>query len=96
MGLSQVTRPRPIVAPKPSVTDAVIEALRGPFRLHVCYGTENPAPRAIEPHGLLMGHRSYLVARQPYRDETILNFRTENTGGILHQVSGEIVLPQMG
>ena len=31
----------------------------------------------IEPHGLLLGHRSYLVARQPARSETILNFRMD-------------------
>jgi len=31
----------------------------------------------IEPHGLLLGHRSYLVARQPSRSEAILNFRLD-------------------
>ena len=76
-GLGQVTRPGPTVALKPAVTDAVIEALRGPFRLRVCYGTEDAEPRMIEPHGLLLGHRSYLVARQPTRGETVLNFRMD-------------------
>ncbi len=29
----------------------------------------------IEPHGMLLGHRSYLVVRQPARGKEILNFR---------------------
>jgi predicted DNA-binding transcriptional regulator YafY len=76
-GLGQVTRPGPKVALKPAVTDAVIEALRGPFRVRVVYGSPSAEPRLIEPHGLLMGHRSYLVARQPSRGEKILNFRMD-------------------
>lgn len=76
-GLGQVTRPGPTVALKPAVTDAVIEALRGPFRLRVCYGAQGAAPRVIEPHGMLLGHRSYLVARQPARGKNILNFRMD-------------------
>ncbi|GAU83917.1 YafY family protein [Bosea sp. BIWAKO-01] len=76
-GLGQIMRPGPTVALRPEVTDAVIEALRGPFRLCVTYGSVDAAPRVIEPHGLLLGHRSYLVARQPTRGETILNFRMD-------------------
>jgi len=76
-GLGQVMRPGPTVALRPDVTDAVMEALRGPFRLRVVYGSGDSAPRVIEPHGLLLGHRSYLVARQPARGETILNFRMD-------------------
>src|SRR3546814_7773672 len=33
--------------------------------------------RVVEPHGLLLGHRSYLVARQPARGEDMLNFRMD-------------------
>jgi predicted DNA-binding transcriptional regulator YafY len=76
-GLGQVMRPGPTVALRPDVTDALIEALRGPFRLRVIYGSVDAEPRVIEPHGLLLGHRSYLVARQPARGETILNFRMD-------------------
>jgi predicted DNA-binding transcriptional regulator YafY len=75
--LGQVMRPGPTVALRPEVTDAVIEALRGPFRLRVIYGSVDAEPRVIEPHGLLLGHRSYLVARQPARGEAILNFRMD-------------------
>ena len=77
VGLGHVTRPGPTVARKPAVTDAVIEALRGPFRLRVWYGDQDAAPRVIEPHGMLLGHRSYLVARQPARGDGILNFRMD-------------------
>tara|TARA_R110002074_G_scaffold378796_1_gene556735 strand:- start:2024 stop:3007 length:984 start_codon:yes stop_codon:yes gene_type:complete len=76
-GLGQVMRPGPTVALRSEVTEAVIEALRGPFRLRVIYGSADAVPRVIEPHGLLLGHRSYLVARQPARSETILNFRMD-------------------
>lgn len=76
-GLGQVMRPGPTVALRPELTDAVIDALRGPFRLQVTYGSTGAAPRVIEPHGLLLGQRSYLVARQPARGEAILNFRMD-------------------
>jgi len=75
--LGQIMRPGPTVGMRPEVTDAVIEALRGPFRLRITYGTADAEPRLIEPHGLLLGHRSYLVARQPCRDDTIRNFRMD-------------------
>jgi hypothetical protein len=65
-----VMRPGPTVALHPEVTEAVIEALRGPFRLRVTYGSADAERRVIEPHGLLLGHRSYLVGRQPARSET--------------------------
>ncbi|MCY0146832.1 WYL domain-containing protein [Hoeflea sp. G2-23] len=75
--LSQVMRPGSTVAPSPGVTDAVMDALRGPFRLRVIYGSVDATPRVIEPLGLLLCHRSYLVARQPSHSETILNFRRD-------------------
>lgn len=55
----------------------MIEALRGPFRLRLRYGDGDAPERVIEPHGLLLGHRSYLVARQPGRGEAMLNFRMD-------------------
>lgn len=76
-GLGRVTRPGPAVILKPDVTDAVIEALRGPFRLRVLYGDQDSVPRLIDPHGILLGHRSYLVARQSARGEDLLNFRMD-------------------
>jgi predicted DNA-binding transcriptional regulator YafY len=77
LGMGSVTRPGPRVNLVPAVLDAVIEGLRGPFRLRLRYGTEDAPERIVEPHGLLLGHRSYLVARQPARGEKILNFRMD-------------------
>jgi predicted DNA-binding transcriptional regulator YafY len=73
----QVTRPGPKVSLAPQVLDAVIEALRGPFRLCLRYGEPHAPERIVEPHGLLLGHRSYLVARQPSRGQIMLNFRMD-------------------
>ncbi|THD71149.1 WYL domain-containing protein [Thalassobius vesicularis] len=77
LALGHVTRPGPKVDLVPEVLDAVIEALRGPFRLRIRYGEPDADERIIEPHGLLLGHRSYLVARQPARSDTLLNFRMD-------------------
>ena len=77
--LGQVTRPGPRVNLSPEVLDAVIEALRGPFRLRVSYRDAEAPDRVIEPHGLLLGHRSYLVARQPSRGDALLNFRMDRS-----------------
>ena len=75
--VGQIMRPGPTVALRPEVMDSVIEALRGPFRLRITYGSTDASPRTIEPQGLLLGHRSYLVARQPERDEVIRSFRMD-------------------
>lgn len=77
LAMGSVTRPGPRVNLAPAVLDAVIEGLRGPFRLRIHYKTQDAPERIIEPHGLLLGHRSYLVARQPARGEEILNFRMD-------------------
>ncbi len=74
-GISHPAWPR--VNLSPAVLDAVIEGLRGPFRLRLRYGAEGAPERIIEPHGLLLGHRSYLVARQPARGDDMLNFRLD-------------------
>lgn len=75
--LGHVARPGPQTGQHPAVMDAVIEALRGPFRLRVSYGQGKSAERVLEPHGVLLGLRSYLVARQPSRGPELLNFRMD-------------------
>ncbi len=75
--LGHVARPGPRAAQRPEVMDAVIEALRGPFRLEISYGEEDSKQRVVEPHGVLLGQRSYLVARQPARGPELLNFRMD-------------------
>ena len=75
--LGQVARPGPKVAMKPEVTDVLIEALRGPFRMRIIYGDTAAEARIVEPHGLLLGLRSYLVARQADRGENLRHFRLD-------------------
>jgi len=75
--LGQVARPGPKVAMKPEVTDVLIEALRGPFKMRIVYGDTDAETRTVEPHGLLLGLRSYLVARQADRGENLRHFRLD-------------------
>ncbi|CUX06853.1 putative transcriptional regulator [Agrobacterium fabacearum S56] len=77
LGMGSVARPGPRVNLVPAVVDAVIEALRGPFRLRMRYGNVDATERIVEPHGFLLGHRSYLVARQPERGDEMRNFRMD-------------------
>jgi hypothetical protein len=54
----------------PGVLETIAEALKGPFLLAITYagadGTE--AERRVAPHGVLLGMRRYLVARDEDRD----------------------------
>jgi len=75
--LGHVARPGPRVLHDNNVTEAVIEGLRGPFLLRITYGAPDAPERIIEPHGLLLGPRSYLVARQPDRGDGFRNFRMD-------------------
>lgn len=74
--LVTVTRPGPRVSLAVPILDAVTEALRGPFRLKVRYKTADAPERLLEPHGVLMGHRTYLVARDPAKGD-IRTFRLD-------------------
>lgn len=74
--MGQVTRPGPKVHLTPHILDAIIEALRGPFRLWVRYN-QDATPRILEPHGVLLGHRTYLAARDPAKADEIRNFRID-------------------
>jgi predicted DNA-binding transcriptional regulator YafY len=69
--------PGPKVELLPGVMDAIIEALRGPFRLRIVYDKPDAPARIVEPHGVLMGPRPYLVARQPSRSPKLLQFRID-------------------
>ena len=75
--IGQVARPGPKVELLPGVMDEIIEALRGPFRLRIVYNTPDAPARIVEPHGVLMGPRPYLVARQPSRSERLIQFRVD-------------------
>jgi predicted DNA-binding transcriptional regulator YafY len=75
--LATVTRPGPKVSLAPEILDAVTEALRGPFRLRVRYKSAGAPERLLEPHGVLLGHRTYLVARDPAKGDLIRTFRLD-------------------
>jgi predicted DNA-binding transcriptional regulator YafY len=76
MAMGQVTRPGPRVSVAPDILDAIIEALRGPFRLRVRY-SQDTEKRILEPHGVLLGHRTYLAARDPAKADEVRNFRID-------------------
>jgi predicted DNA-binding transcriptional regulator YafY len=65
-------RPGPIVAVDQKVSEAVTAALRGPYRLHFSY---QGSRRVVEPYGVLLGARRYLVAKQPDKGPTLRHFR---------------------
>lgn len=75
--LAQVTRPGPRVRLPSATLEAIIEALRGPFRLRVRYKSTDAPLRLLEPHGVLMGHRTYLVARDPAKSDAPHTFRID-------------------
>ncbi|WP_347268605.1 WYL domain-containing protein [Paracoccus sp. (in: a-proteobacteria)] len=72
--LGHVARPGPRITMDPYLLDTVSAAIRGPFRLRVIY-REDSAPRILEPHGILLGGRAYLVARQPAKGDQLIKFR---------------------
>ena len=75
--IGHVARPGPKAILKPGILDEIIEALRGPFRLRIVYREPDAPARVIEPHGVLLGARTYLVARQPSRSPKLINFRVD-------------------
>jgi predicted DNA-binding transcriptional regulator YafY len=64
--LGHAVRPGPRPAANFEVDKAIFEALKGPFQLRIVYrsrGDDMPRERTVAPHGLLLGVRRYLVAR---------------------------------
>lgn len=74
------SRPGPRIPVAPLVLETVTEALKGPFRLQIAYqGPRDPEPRlrAVEPYGLLLGVRRYLVAAEPGSEPALRHFRLD-------------------
>ncbi|MFV1875637.1 helix-turn-helix transcriptional regulator [Nioella sp.] len=67
-------RPGPAVKTDRSIAEAIAEALRGPFRMSFDYNEER---RLVEPYGVLIGARRYLVARQPSKGSGFRHFRLD-------------------
>ena len=64
--LGHAARPGPRPAMSSAVDAAISEALKGPFLLRIRYrrrSQDKPSERVVAPHGLLLGVRRYLVAR---------------------------------
>lgn len=64
--LGHAARPGPRPAISGEVDAAISEALKGPFLLRISYRRrqqDRPSERVVAPHGLLLGVRRYLVAR---------------------------------
>jgi predicted DNA-binding transcriptional regulator YafY len=76
--VGRVARPGPRGRIDPAVADAVYDALRGPYRLRMRYRSQggDVRERDVEPLGVLLGLRSYLVARVP-EDTAFRHFRMD-------------------
>ncbi|WP_205750760.1 YafY family protein [Brevundimonas sp. M20] len=64
--LGHATRPGPRLATRAPIDAALSQALKGPFQLKMLYRSRSeaaPRERIVAPHGLLLGVRRYLVAR---------------------------------
>lgn len=73
-------RPGPRVKNSLTVMNIVAAALKGPFRLIVWYqGAQDAKPRrrVVEPYGLLLGTRHYLIVRDTAKDARLRRFRLD-------------------
>lgn len=73
------SRPGPRVVPDLRLLGALTEALRAPFTVEISYTAADGtvSDRLLEPHGLLLGIRRYLVARPVAGDGKIRRFRLD-------------------
>lgn len=76
--VGRVARPGPRGRIDPAVADAIYDALRGPYRLQIRYHSKSGEVRKrdVEPLGVLLGPRSYLVSRVP-EDAALRHFRMD-------------------
>lgn len=73
-------RPGPKVKTSPLVAGAIAEALKAPFSLIIQYqGKQDAEPRdrVVEPYGMLLGTRHYLIARDPSNGPGFRRFRLD-------------------
>jgi predicted DNA-binding transcriptional regulator YafY len=72
-------RPGPVARAEPGVLETIAEALKGPFLLAIGYAgaAGAVAERRVAPHGVLLGMRRYLVARDEDRDPALRHFRVD-------------------
>ncbi len=72
-------RPGPAVRAEPGVLETIAEALKRPFLLAITYADADgaAAERRVAPHGVLLGMRRYLVARDEDGDPGLRHFRVD-------------------
>jgi len=79
--LGHAARPGPQPVMNHEVNVAISEALKGPFLLRINYrrrSQDKPSERVVAPHGLLLGIRRYLVARDTAKKSARLqHYRVE-------------------
>lgn len=74
------SRPGPRVKTDARILETIAQALKGPFVLAVRYAgpkDNEPRERLLEPYGLLLGIRRYLVARETGRSGRLQHFRLD-------------------
>ncbi|WP_428925417.1 helix-turn-helix transcriptional regulator [Marinibacterium sp. SX1] len=73
------SRPGPQVTPDLRILGVLTEALRAPFTVRLAYRDAggDESERLLEPHGLLLGMRRYLVARPVQGDGQMRRFRLD-------------------
>lgn len=80
MGHAARPGPRPIM--REEVDRALAEALKGPFEVIITYKARTDPEareRRVQPYGLLLGNRRYLVAKDPSRpDGRLRHYRVED------------------
>ena len=73
-------RPGPYFKTAAFTLSTIVAALRGPFRLYITYDKvsgKDTDPRLIEPYGMLLGVRRYLVAKTVGDRDRIRHFRLD-------------------
>ena len=74
------SRPGPKAKVANNILGAIAEAIKAPFSLEILYqGARSPEPRdrKVEPYGLLLGMRHYLVARDIEDGLAFKRYRTD-------------------
>lgn len=73
-------RPGPRLRVNPGFLGAISTALKAPFLMNILYKGSRDSEarlRKIEPYGLILGTRKYLVARLPQEDGILRHFRLD-------------------
>ena len=82
VAMGHAARPGPRPAGNARVDEQIALALKGPFQLSILYRSRNDPEgvwRQVEPYGLLLGDRRYLIARDVNRaDDRLRHYRVED------------------